>query len=90
VAYLRTGTEHNWNLRFARDLPFTERVKGIVMFEVFNVLNSQWSTAVSNIAYTATAGVLHPVAGLGAPVGAGMYPYQTNARSAQVAFRVTF
>lgn len=90
VAYLRTGTEHNWNLRFARDLPFTERVKGIVLFEVFNVLNSQWSTAVSNIAYTATSGVLHPVAGLGAPVAAGLYPYQTNARSAQVAFRVTF
>jgi len=90
VAYLRTARQYNWNVRFSRELPFTERVRGMVMFEVFNLLNSQWNTAVSTIAYTATAGILHPVSGLGNGIAAGSYPYQTNARSAQVAFRVTF
>ena len=60
------------------------------MFEVFNLLNSQWTTGVNTAAFTTTGGVLHPVAGAGTPNAAGSYPYQSNGRSAQVAFRVTF
>ena len=78
----------------ARDVdehvPFTEQVKGALMFEVFNVLNSQWTTGVNTLAFTATSGVLHPVPGVGQANAAVSYPYPTNARSCQVAFRVTF
>ncbi len=87
---LKTGPMYNWNARFTRTLPFTERVKGILMFEVFNLLNKQWISGVNTLAYTAATGILHPVPGFGAPNASASYPYGTNARSAQVAFRVTF
>jgi hypothetical protein len=90
VAAFRTGTQKTWNLRVSRTLPFTERIKGLVMFEVFNLLNNQPITGVNTVAFTATAGVLHPVAGVGTGNAAGSYPYQSNGRSCQVAFRVTF
>ncbi len=90
VATFRTGNQYNWNVRFSRSLPFTERIKGTLMFEVFNLLNSQWTTGVNTLDYTATGGVLHPVAGAGTANAAGSYPYQTNGRSAQAAFRITF
>jgi hypothetical protein len=90
VASFRSGTQDNWNLRFTRALPFTERVKGLLMFEAFNLLNSQPITGVNTIAFTATSGVLHPAPGVGTGNAAVGYPYQTNARSCQVAFRVTF
>lgn len=86
----RTGAEYNWNVRFTKSVPFTEQVKGALMFEVFNVLNSQWTTGVNTLAFTATSGVLHPVPGVGQANAAVSYPYPTNARSCQVAFRVTF
>ncbi len=60
------------------------------MFEVFNVLNSQWTTGVNTVAFVATSGVLKPVAGVGTGNAAVSYPYGTNARNCQMAFRVTF
>jgi hypothetical protein len=90
VAAFRTGNQYNWNMRFAKTLPFTERIKGSLMFEVFNILNSQGITGVNTAAFTATSGVLHPIPGVGVGNAAGSYPYQSNGRSCQVAFRVTF
>jgi hypothetical protein len=90
VAEYRTGHQYNWNLRFTKTLPFTERVKGLVLFEAFNILNTQWTTALNTAAFTATTGVLHPIPGAGQGVAGGSYPYQTNGRSCQIAFRVTF
>jgi hypothetical protein len=90
VDSLRTSAQYVVNARVAKVLPFTDRIKGTLMFEAFNALNNQYSTSVNTIAYTATLGVLRPVPGVGAGNAADGYPYGTNARRAQVGFRVTF
>ena len=90
VADLRTGAEYNWNARFTRTLPITERIKASLAFEVFNLLNSQWTTGVNLLAFTATTSVLKPIPLLGVANAAVSYPYGTNARNCQLAFRVTF
>ncbi len=90
VDSLRTSAQYVVNARIAKSLPFTDRVKGILIFEAFNALNKQYSTSLDTIAYIATLGVLRPVAGVGAGIAADGYPYGTNARRAQVAFRIVF
>jgi hypothetical protein len=88
--------------RISRTFSFGERLKLTLLGEAFNVLNKQFNTGVNTIAYTSvaalppglkngpTSGTLSPVAGLGAPNEANAYPYGTNARRAQVAFRFVF
>jgi hypothetical protein len=87
---LGTGPEHELDARISRDVPITERIKAKLMLEAFNVTNSQFNTSVNTIAYTATSGVLKPVAGLGAGNAAVGYPYGTNARRTQIALRIDF
>ncbi|HEV2448648.1 MAG TPA: hypothetical protein VGS58_22095, partial [Candidatus Sulfopaludibacter sp.] len=90
VNSLRMGPQHTLDARVSRTIQFTERVKGVLMFEAFNALNSQFDTSVNTIAYAATLGVLKPVAGLGAGTASWGPVNGTNARQAQVAFRVVF
>ena len=90
VGSLRTGAQYVVDARVAKVLPFTDRIKGILMFEAFNALNNQYSTSVNTIAYTATLGILRPVPGVGTGNAADGYPYGTNARRAQVGLRITF
>ena len=90
VNKLLTGKQEVLNARVTKMIPFTERVKGMVMFEAFNALNRQFDTSLNNIEYVATTGTLRPVAGFGTPNAAYGYPFGTNARWCQVAFRVEF
>lgn len=76
--------------RLSRNLPFTEKVNGTLIFEAFNAFNTQYNTAVNTSAYVATKGVLAPVSGLGVGNQSQGFPDGTNARRAQVAFRVVF
>jgi len=87
---LSMGGMHPVNARLSRSLPFTDRLRGELMFEAFNALNSQFNTAVNNIAYTAQSGVLKPVPGVGAGIESWGPLDGTNARRMQVAFRLTF
>ena len=87
---LRTGSLHTWDMRVSRDINFTSRFKATVLIEGFNILNNQYITGVNDVTYTATAGVLKPVAGAGDGNAAQGYPQGTNARSMQAAFRVVF
>ncbi len=84
VNTLRLGEEYNVNLRAARSIPFGKRVSGILGVEVFNVFDNQFTTGVNQVAYSATAGVLKPVAGLGTANSA------SAPRSAQASFRLEF
>jgi hypothetical protein len=91
VGTLNTGdNQYTVNGRLTRTLPFTERVKGLLMFEAFNALNNQYATAINTLAYTVTTGVLRPAPGLGAPIAADGYPYGSSARRLQIAFRLEF
>jgi hypothetical protein len=76
--------------RLSRNLPFTEKVNGTLIFEAFNAFNTQYNTAVNTSAYVATKGILAPVSGLGVGNQSQGFPDGTNARRAQVAFRVVF
>ena len=76
--------------RLTRSLPFSERVKGYLMFEAFNMFNTQYNTSVNTAAYTSSGGILKPVAGLGTGNQSTAFPDGTDARRCQVAFRLTF
>ena len=90
VNSLRLPAEYNVDARITRTLPFTERIHGALLFEAFNAFNKQWATSMNTIGYTATSGVIHPVAGVGTPTSAYGPVYGTNGRRLQVGFKVTF
>jgi len=102
ISTLKTEPEYNLDVRLSRTLPFTERIKGTLMFEAFNVLNHQFATTLDTIGYTGVtslpagavsgplSGVLKPLAGVGTPIGSLGYPDGTSARRVQVAFRLVF
>jgi hypothetical protein len=76
--------------RLTRNLPFSERVKGALIFEAFNVFNTITNTGVLTQAFTASAGVLKPTANVGNGSQSQGFPDGTNARRMQVALRITF
>ncbi len=78
-----------WN-RFPLDGVNSFRIRATLAFEVFNVLDKQYTTSLNTIAYIATSGVLRPAAGAGAPNGSSAYPYGSTARRAQIMFRFDF
>jgi len=54
------------------------------------VFNTQYNTGVNTSAFSASAGVLKPVTGLGVGNASQGFPDGTNARRCQVALRFTF
>jgi hypothetical protein len=90
VNSLRLDHEYDVDARITKILPFTERIRGLLMFEAFNALNQQYDTTMNTIAYSATSGVLKPVPGVGLGTSSYSPLYGTNARRAQVAFKVVF
>jgi hypothetical protein len=60
------------------------------MFEAFNVLNSQFITAVNTLAYTTATGIVKPAPGLGVGIAADGFPYGSTARRCQIAVRLEF
>lgn len=87
---LITQKQYMLNARITRELPFTERIRGMLIFEAYNALNHQFNTSLNTVEYVATSGVLHPVTGFGTGNAATGYPFGTNARYCQVAFRLEF
>ena len=90
VGYLNVDQTYRVDARIVRSLPFTERVKAQLMFEAFNAFNTQYNTAISTSYYTATAGILRPIANVGNGTQSQGFPDGTNARRMQVAFRLNF
>jgi len=76
--------------RLSRELPFTERIRGVFNFEVFNVFNRVSDTSVLTEAYSASGGILTPTPGLGQGNASAGFPDGTNARRAQISLRVVF
>lgn len=90
VGSYRTDRQYAIDARITRDIPITDRIKGQLMFEAYNLLNNQFSTSVNTLAYIATLGTLRPIAGAGQGNAAAGYPWGDNARHLQVAIRITF
>lgn len=90
VNSLNIDREYRVDARLVRSLPFTEKVRGQLMFEGFNVFNTQYNTSVNTSAYIASKGILTPVSGLGTGNQSSGFPDGTDARRCQVALRVTF
>jgi hypothetical protein len=90
IATLRPAAMFPVNARLARTVRFGEKVQAQLMFEAYNVANTQFNTSVNNIAYVASGGILKPAPGLN--VGNASYGLVngTNARSGQVALRIVF
>ena len=76
--------------RLSRDLPFSETIRGVFNFEVFNVFNRVSNTSVLTEAYSASGGVLTPTAGVGQGNASQGFPDGTNARRVQISLRVVF
>ena len=87
---LWTDTASVVNLRLSRAVPITERIKGMLMFEAYNTLNRQYSTSLNTVTYTAVSGIIRPVPDVGVGNASNGYPFGTNARYCQAAFRVEF
>jgi Carboxypeptidase regulatory-like domain len=90
VSALDIDRTYRVDARLSRSLPFSERVKGTIMFEAFNAFNTQYNTGVNTQAYTVSGNVLTPVNGLGVGNQSQGFPDGTNARRCQVALRVVF
>jgi len=82
--------EYRVDARLSRSIPITERIKASLLFEAFNVFNTQFNTGINTIAYTASAGVLRPVTSFGTGNASQAFPDGTNARRMQAAFRLDF
>lgn len=97
IGSLALSPQRTLNARLSRTFQVSDRVKAMVLFEAFNALNNQFTTAVNTIGYIAaatqppsgavngpTTGVIKPVSGVGAPIAG------SAARSGQIGLRVTF
>lgn len=90
VGYLNVDQTFRVDGRITRSLPFTERVKANLIFEAFNMFNTQYNTAINTLMYQASGGALKPYANVGNGTQSQGFPDGTNARRAQVALRIIF
>ncbi len=86
----RIDGEEFVNARISRAIPITERVKASLLFEGFNLFNTTYSTGINSTAYTASGGILKPVASFGTGNASQAFPDGTNARRLQAGFRLEF
>jgi hypothetical protein len=87
---LRLPNTYRTDARLSKILPFTERFRTTLTFEVFNLTNTITYTSITNRGYTASGFNIMPAAGLGTPTQSSGFPDGTNARRAQVGIRIDF
>jgi outer membrane receptor protein involved in Fe transport len=85
-----TPNTYRVDARISKLLPFTERIRGYLSFEVFNLTNTIVDTGVFTQAFSERGGVLSPTPNLGGGNASGGFPDGTNARRAQVSARLVF
>ena len=87
---LYTPAAYRVDARISKILPFTERFRAYLNFEVFNVTNTIVDTSLFTQAYSERGGILSPTPNLGQGNGSSGFPDGTNARRAQVSARFVF
>jgi len=87
---LRLPNSYKTDVRLSKLLPFTERFRGTLNFEVFNLTNTPTITGLVTRGYTASGLNIMPAPGLGTPTASSGFPDGTSARRAQVSVRLEF
>ncbi len=87
---LRLPNTYRTDARISKILPFSERFRTILNFEVFNLTNTITYTSITNRGFTSNGFNITPAAGLGLPTQSSGFPDGTNARRAQVSIRIDF
>jgi hypothetical protein len=91
VNSLLTPSQYRADARISKIIPFNERSKLILNFEVFNVSNTIADTSISNQVYQEAKGILTLTpAAYGVGTADGGFPDGTQARRMQVAARFVF
>ncbi|HUP04673.1 MAG TPA: TonB-dependent receptor [Bryobacteraceae bacterium] len=90
TATLRPSPMFVVNARLSKAFRIGERAQATLMFEAYNVGNMQFDTAMNTIAYVASGGILKVAPGYGMGNASYGIVNGTNARSGQVALRITF
>jgi hypothetical protein len=86
----KTDPEYFVNARISRAIPVNERVRASLLFEAFNLFNTQYNTGINTTAYTASGGILKPQAAFGTGNASQAFPDGTNARRMQAGVRIEF
>jgi outer membrane receptor protein involved in Fe transport len=90
IGTLRLPNTYRTDVRLSKTLPFSERIRTSLSFEVFNLTNTIVYTSITNRAYTANGFNISPATGLGTPTQSSGFPDGTNARRAQAGIRIEF
>lgn len=87
---LRLPNSYKTDVRLSKMLPFTERFRGTLSFEVFNLTNTPTFTGEVTRGYTASGLNIMPAQGLGTLSASSGFPDGTSARRAQASLRLEF
>jgi hypothetical protein len=87
---LRLPNSYKTDARLSKILPFTERFRGTLSFEVFNLTNTPTFTGLVTRGYTANGLNIMPSPGLGTLTSSSGFPDGTSARRAQASMRFEF
>jgi hypothetical protein len=87
---LRLSNIYRTDARLSKVLPFNERFRATLNFEVFNLTNTIAYTSLTSRGYTANGLNITPATGLGLVTASSGFPDGTNARRAQASLRLEF
>jgi hypothetical protein len=87
---LRLPNSYRTDVRLTKILPFSERYRVALNFEVFNLTNTITYTSLTNRQYNLSGFDLLPASGFGQFNASAGFPDGTNARRAQASLRIDF
>ena len=90
IGTLRLPNTYRTDARISKVLPFSERFRVTLSFEVFNLTNTITYTGITARGYNLSGFNITPATGLGLPTASSGFPDGTNARRAQVSIRIDF
>ena len=90
LGILRLPNTYRTDVRLSKVLPFSERIRTTLSFEVFNLTNTIAYTSITNRGYTANGFNISTASGLGTRTQSSGFPDGANARRAQASIRIEF
>ena len=87
---IRLPNSYRTDVRLTKVLPFSERYRVALNFEVFNLTNTVTYTSLTSRQYNLSGFDLQPATGFGLFTASAGFPDGTNARRAQASIRIDF